>query len=370
MPLTNQFLTKENLGKEFIEDIEISHCSNCGLTQNPNDFDFQKYYNDYDYTAGHSQFARNFMQSFSSQVYEIYKQCFGRPPKSVIEVGSGDGTQLKFFKDIFDMEVLGFEPSKLLAHSAELNGISTVQEYFDENTRLLRLASKKFDVSISSYTLDHMPQPKKFLRELWRCLSEESLLVFEIHDLSTLSKRGEWCLLEHEHLVYSDKNFWKDKLGEVGFEIVSINFLSEDLVRANSLIIAAKRKSKFLASDATPQVSLDIEKILKAKQNLQTFVDLQGGQNLIGWGLGGRGVMTAAFLSNSSKFLGFMDSNINRRGLYLPKTHIPILPISDLGLYKNKQFLVFSFGYFDEISKVLITSGVDASNIYSFGDFL
>lgn len=370
MPLTDQFMRSEDIGNEFIEDIEICKCKNCGLIQNPNNFHFSEYYEEYTYSSGHSSFVKSFMNEIASYVVSAYFQSFGKSPRNVLEVGSGDGAQLSAFKQL-GLEVLGVEPSEKLQRTANDNGIKTLKAYFDEESINNGYFSDLYDINFSSYTLDHIPNPKKFLENIWCISSLDSLLIFEIHDVSKIIERGEWCLFEHEHMIYTGITHWEDHLNEIGFEILFVNPLTEEKVRANSLIVVAKKiekKPSKRLSCAGSKIELNRKEINSCKQRVEHFIDSTD-TRIIGWGIGGRGIMTAALLSNYSRICAFFDSNAPGTDLFTPKTNIPIKTIGELENYTDATVLVFSFGYFNEIRETLMGYGFCDDQIVSLKSF-
>jgi hypothetical protein len=48
-------------------------------------------------------------------------------------------------------------------------------------------------------------------------------------------------------------------------------------------------------------------------------------ERLVGFGIGGRGVMTLAALSNYARFSAMLDSNYDEKQLLTPKTGLPSL---------------------------------------------
>ena len=371
MPLTDQFLTFEQLGSEYINDIEIVCCESCGLTQNPKNFNFSDYYKDYNYSSGHSAFVKVFMEKFSDKLVEIYINEFGTPPQNIMEIGSGDGVQLKYFKEKHSCLVTGVEPSNKLSREANDLGIKTLHQYFDESTIGSCFPNEKFDILLSSFTLDHIPTPKNFLENLWKVSSSNALCCFEIHDLDIINQRGEWCLFEHEHMIYTDQHFWQNRLEEIGFRIVSINPLPTEVVRANSLIvIARKEKIKPIAHIQSPAPKFNYNKIMKIKNKVEKFIDDNEKAGVLGWGLGGRGVMTVALIDNYKKINLFFDSNFQENGYYLPKTHIKISNPEQIKNYPDSKIIIFSFGYFREISASLMSQGIKEENIHSLKEFL
>jgi hypothetical protein len=90
---------------------------------------------------------------------------------------------------------------------------------------------------------------------------------------------------------------------------------------------------------------------------------------LVGFGAGGRGVMTLASLQNHMRFSALFDTNY-ASGIYLtPKTRIPVVGPDQWSTYKDSHCIVFSFGYFDEISTQLIEMGFERERIHSLLKF-
>jgi len=375
MPLTDDFISIENPHTEYLEDIEIYQCGNCDLVQNPVNFDYQEYYQEYQYSSGHSDFTKTFMKEYAKKVTEIYKNQNDHTPSSVIEIGSGDGEQLKFFDRMNFDSILGIEPSKSLANQSKKNGVPVIESLFTKNL-IKELDNVKFDICISSYTFDHVPDPKDYLEAAYNILSENGILAFEIHDIDDIYYRSEWCLFEHEHTIYMNKDASVRLLQKCGFEVVSINPLDNDLVRANSLIVVAKKfknnQSQFVKeSNSLVGSYYDImERIEKTASLIDSWIStIPNDEELIGWGVGGRGVMTLALLNNSDKFKAIFDSKYNSNKLLTPKTRIPICGSESLNRYSDSWVLIFSFGYSKEITEDLLRYGFSRDKILSLDSF-
>jgi len=90
---------------------------------------------------------------------------------------------------------------------------------------------------------------------------------------------------------------------------------------------------------------------------------------IVGWGVGGRGVMTLAALKNSDRFQTIFDSNYQSNRLLTPKTRIPISGKNDLTAFRDTWVLIFSFGYTEEITKDLLNAGFDKNKIFALDYF-
>ena len=372
MPLTDEFVSTSFATDEFIRDICIYQCINCGLVQNPVDFDHKGYYENYEYSSGHSDFTRAFMRSYAQSICDAFRSVHGHSPKSVLEIGSGDGEQLRAFQQLGVHNVFGVEPSQALVRQSKKLGVSAYKGFFSSKI-INELEVNNFDVCISSYTLDHVRDPLDYLRAAHTLLVPGGVLAFEVHDLSRIAERGEWCLFEHEHTIYMDAEMAEKVLSSNGFKVFSINPIPESEVRANSLIVIAHktqnkqrefRNSLIDYSGLQSRVDAIIDRI-------DAWIDaLQPGARLVGYGAGGRGVMTLAALGNASRFETLFDSNHSSGQHCTPKTRISISGLEALSNFNNAWCLVFSFGYMSEISFTLQAAGFRSDRIVSLRTFL
>lgn len=375
MPLTDDFISVENLyRKEYLRDIYIFECPDCGLVQNPVDFDHEGYYQDYQYSSGHSSFVQSFMRRYAEVVCDEYYRLNHRYPKAVIEVGSGDGEQLKQFKSLSVPCVLGIEPSEFLARVAIESGIPTQVDFFGAHIK--DKLTESFDVCLSSYTLDHVRNPIEYLRTAYDLLNEGGLLMFEVHDLEKIIERTEYCLFEHEHTIYLTPIDATRLVISQGFAIIKINPLSKSEVRGNSLIVIARKMPTSLGIDGSdkylPNSRLgNLHDHIKATiARLDTWVaSLPAETDLVGFGAGGRGVMTLAALGNNERFKALFDSNFESNRYLTPKTRIPVVGPDRWSCFSGAKCIVFSFGYFNEIKGQLVEKGFSPDSIFSLADF-
>lgn len=375
MPLTDDFVNKNDIGrKEYIHDIEIHQCPQCGIVQNPKDFDHEAYYDDYQYSSGNSDFTKNFMASYAREVVNAFHDCNGHHPESVVEIGSGDGQQLKQFALLGISKLKGIEPSNHLAEIADSNGIDTTVALFGKSS-LGKLPSS-YDICISSYTFDHVRNPIEYLESAHGLLADNGILALEIHDLETIIKRTEYCLFEHEHTTYLTDRDIKFLLENTGYAVLSINPLPPNVTRGNSLIIVAKKSNRSSAPTifSRPTRSGSPKRLQKTVDSTINRIDdwikkLPDSTRLVGFGAGGRGIMTLAALSNHMRFDAIFDSNYISDAVLTPKTRIPVVGPDQWNRYSDATCMVFSFGYFDEISKQLEESGFSRNKIVSLLDF-
>jgi len=352
MPLTDEFVNSEKIGSEFLSDIEIAICEHCGCVQNMNNTDMDDYYNDYTYTVQSSAFAIGFMQKLASRIKEDFFADVIKP--KVIEIGSGSGEQLLEFKKL-GFEVLGVEPSKKLVDYANGIGVTTLHAFYDDKIlSKLPIEFREVDLIISSYTFDHIPEPTQALRAMSKNLKEGGIMAHEVHDLNLIKQRNEYCLFEHEHYTYLNENTMKWVLSQNGFQTLTFNLLSQNEKRANSLLVVSCKTS--LADKVSIDVSKEVLELEKLSQNIQESIQridswLSNNKEfkIAAYGAGGRGVMTIAALKNYQLLKYIVDKNPKAKGIFAPKSHLPVYEIEKLNEERVDKILVFSFGYFNEI---------------------
>ena len=375
MPLTDDFIETSRLERqEYVRDISIYNCDECGITQNPEDFNHEAYYQDYRYTSGHSEFTNKFMDAYANEILKWFIVVNGRQADSVVEVGSGDGQQLSFFKSLGVNKVLGIEPSNYLATISRQRGFET------KNILFSRDAAQDFqlqiDVCLSSYTFDHVRQPLDYLAAAYDILGDGGILALEIHDLGKIIDRSEFCLFEHEHTIYLDSEAVTHLLEQNGFAVLSINPIPNSLTRGNSLIVIARKglKSKGGCQRSVTQRVSDLE-VLQSRVDstigqIDYWIDsLPPSSRLVGYGAGGRGVMTLAGISKFSKFVALFDSAYQSGKYFTPRTRIPVYGKESLFDFRDSYCLIFSYGYYDEILESLRQVGFDPERVVSLLDF-
>jgi len=374
MPLTDDFVPATHIMKpEYLSDISIYRCDSCNVVQNPSDFSHEDYYKEYRYTSGHSEFVREFMALYAETIVDTFKQANHRLPASVLEIGSGDGEQLIRFKELGIGIISGVEPSSILAETAIKRSISTTVALFGLD--VAKNLPAKYDLCISSYTFDHVRNPVDYLASAYHCLNDNGILALEVHDYNSIVRRTEFCLFEHEHTIYLDEFTAESLLSANGFKLLAVNPLPSAKTRGNSLIlIAIKQINSVDHPHRRPETLLNdhllSQRISKTIQSIDQYVDsLSPDQPIVGFGAGGRGVMTLAAMRTHSRFAALLDSAFSGENLLAPKTRIPIIGPDKWKSYNTANVLVFSYGYIGEISHSLSVHGFEPTRIKSLLDF-
>ena len=252
-PFTDDFVTPESRGEEFVAPLKVAICRECWTAQTQHDVEVDEYYRDYNYSVAASPFAQRFMARLAQETLGRYAS---GPEARVLEVGSGDGAQLEQFQAL-GARVLGFEPSAELCATSRAAGVPVAECLFEAGTvGAIPADMRPADVVLLTYTFDHLPDPLPFLEAVGTVLDpSHGVLVIEVHDLEEIMRRRETCLFEHEHSVYLSRQSFRRLLERAGFVLLSTELLPARERRGNSLlVVAAPRATRHVPDAGAPDI--------------------------------------------------------------------------------------------------------------------
>lgn len=180
------------------ETLTLGFCNACKMLQLLEVTDLPSTYDEYLYRSS----VTNALSSYYEQTirrliseYELSQEDL------VVDIGSNDGTFLaNFLKNGF--KVLGIEPTKENANTAEMRGVHTLNEYFDSQTadRILRVGHPKL-ISIN-YTLANIPNLLVFLKNVTKLMDDDTILsiITGYHPDQYAVNMFEY--INHDHLTY------------------------------------------------------------------------------------------------------------------------------------------------------------------------
>ena len=160
-PLANDF---RKPGEECAgyAPLKVLFCKTCTLAQLSVVVRPEILYSRYSYVTSKSEMMRS---HFKDILDDILEECH-QTPKTLLEIGSNDGTFLKFAKNEFK-EMVGFEPAENLCAAAETQGVSTIERLFT-HANAIELAAVPFkaDVIVARHVFCHIDDWRDFIRGL------------------------------------------------------------------------------------------------------------------------------------------------------------------------------------------------------------
>ena len=368
-PWCNHFLSPKEAGKEPFYPLRVVHCADCKTAQL--DFTVQKeiLFGDHTYLSGITETLNDHFARVAREVDESYMR--GRRNKSVLDIGSNDGTQLKHYKRL-GYSVLGVESSKRTAAIADQLGIETVRAFF--NSEVARSFNRKFDVVNASGVFFHLEELHSVTAGIRQCLKEDGVFVVQFLYMKQIVENLAFDQIYHEHLLYYNLATIQTLLRRHGLSMFDcylspihggsiIGFVSHAGKQAATyrfqMMLEAERAS---GSNEIETYRRFADDILHKKDVSLEFFNRQReqGRKIFGLGAPAKGNTLLNYFSIGPETIEcLVEKNPLRRGLVSPGMHIPVVLEDDVT--PPDTYYVLAWNFKDEIlrnNRDLIETGV------------
>ncbi|MHB8453177.1 MAG: methyltransferase domain-containing protein [Acidiferrobacterales bacterium] len=370
-PWCNNFLKKEDVGKELFYPLRVVFCQDCHTSQL--DFTVKKevMFGDHTYLSG---VTKSLSEHFREIAHEV-DTCFfsSQVSKSVLDIGSNDGTQLKHFQAL-GYEVLGVESSKSTARIANDAGVPTVNAFFNEET--MKSIGKQFDVFNASGVFFHLEELHSVCRALKQGLKQNGVFVVQFLYMKSIMENLAFDQIYHEHLLYYTLETIEVLLNRHDLAMFDAHFAPihggsiigfighrgrrEPSERLDELR-AKERISGCNTISAYREFDLRIKRMKQENLSYLRAVKAEG-KRVYGFGAPVKGnTMLNYFGVGPDLIECLVEKNELRRGLYSPGMHIPLL-IEDEVIQLPDIYYVFAWNFKKEIlgnNQALIDRGVE-----------
>lgn len=371
-PWCNHFLRAEKVGTEPMYPLRVVFCRDCCTAQLDYTVKKEIMFGDHTYLSG---VTRSLSEHFRKVAAEV-DQRFGGPakkPKSVLDIGSNDGTQLKHFQSL-GYDVLGVESSKRTAEIANRAGVNTLNEFF--NLELVRRLDRKFDVINAAGVFFHLEELHSVCDGIREALADDGVFVVQFLYMKQIVENLAFDQIYHEHLLYYNLATIEVLLNRHGLEMFDayvspihggsvIGFVTHRSRRAPS-----ERLNRLRAAEAASR-SNDLEtyfefarRIERMKAENLAFLDeaKRLGKTVFGMGAPVKGNTLLNYFGIGRQYLDcLVEKNELRRGLFSPGQHLPIAIESELAAPPDVYY-VLAWNFKQEIlanNRPLIEQGVE-----------
>lgn len=196
-PWGNHFLTSSEVGKEPFYPLRVVVCDKCSTAQLDYTVKKEVMFAEHTYLSG---ITRSLAQHFEKTAAGVDARFFtGRSQKSVLDIGSNDGTQLKAYQKL-GYDVLGVESAKTVAEIANRSGVPTIHAFFNLDTAAQM--NKTFDVINASGVFFHLEELHSVTEAIRKHLKKEGVFVVQFLYMKTIMENIAFDQIYHEHLLY------------------------------------------------------------------------------------------------------------------------------------------------------------------------
>jgi SAM-dependent methyltransferase len=370
-PWCNHFLKPEEVGKEPYYPLRVLYCQDCGTAQLDYTVKKEIMFGDHTYLSG---VTKSLSAHFENVAHEIDERFFaGKTEKSVLDIGSNDGTQLKHFQAL-GYDVLGVESSKTTAKIANDAGVPTLNDFF--NLDVVKTLGRKFSAINAAGVFFHLEELHSVTEGIREALADNGVFVVQFLYMKRIVENLAFDQIYHEHLLYYNLNTIEVLLNRHGLSMFDaylspihggsiIGFVTHQGQRQPSERLQAMRQAEVEEKSNEYQTYLDFaRRIEQMKAENLAYLDAakKAGKTVWGFGAPVKGNTLLNYFGIGPQYLDYLiEKNELRRGLVSPGMHIPLLIEKEL-THLPDIYYVLAWNFKREIlanNQKLIDQGIE-----------
>lgn len=363
-PCGDAYVTAEKIkNKQELYPLDVVLCKDCGHVQLYDVVNPDLLYGNYIYTTSISLGLSEHFKKYADEAVILVK-----PVKDplVVDIGSNDGTLLKYFKSN-GMRVLGVDPAPYASAKAIKDGIETLQTIFTVDlARKIKNQYGEASIITANNVFANIDDLKEIIEGMRQLLSADGVFIFETGYLLDLVTKRIIDNIYHEHISYYAVKPLRAFFEQFDMELFDVKHSESKGGSFRGFVQFKKgphRLNPFVNQliDYEVKSGIDNPGVFKSitseidgakKQLNDKLIDLKK-QNKIIAGYGASvGVTTLIYLFGIAGDLSFLaDDNPVRYNLFSPGYHIPVLP--SVALYERKPdyCIIFAWRYAEAIMK-------------------
>ncbi|MGE4218803.1 MAG: methyltransferase domain-containing protein [Alphaproteobacteria bacterium] len=356
-PPANAFVGPDKLdAPQPLFPLDLRLCRTCGHVQLGHLVDRSALFADYVYVSGTSP---AFVEHFRTYAAGCIERAGLRAGDLVADIGSNDGTFLRFFTDA-GMRVLGVDPARAIAEAATANGIETRCAFFD--AAMARDLAREYGPArliAANNVFAHLDDIAGFVEGVGHWLAADGLFVFEVSYLRDVLDQGLFDTIYHEHVDYHALAPLTRFFAAQGMAVVDVmrvpthgGSLRVVVGHAGAEVSPAVERllqEEWEAGLATPQrfsaFAAAIEAAGSALRGLLAGIAQEGGR-VAGFGAPAKATTLMYRFGLTGKDIPFIvDDSPLKQGLYTPGTHIPVVSADALMRERPDYLLILAWNF-------------------------
>ncbi len=358
-PLANNLIKNKN-DKSELYPLEMNYCEKCHNCQLSVSVDPKKMFSNYLYTSSTSKVFRDHFIIAAKNYIKDFKL---KPKKSyIIDIGSNDGIALKPFKDLNFKNILGVEPAKNLAKTANKNKIKTFNGFL--NKKNLKKIKKGANLILASNVFAHSDNLQEMAECMFKLLDKKGTIIIEVQYLLSTLKDLTFDNIYHEHY-----NYWSLTSLNNFFNRLNVKIYRSERIDTHGgsiRIYVSKDKSKKIEKNVLNLIAEENkfgikkyetykkfgEKVYKIRENiLKNFNKLKKEQKkIIGYGAPAKATTALNFYGISDQIDFIVEDNSLKHNKFIPGVKIPIKS-KKIVKNNNNTMVVLAWNFFKDIKK-------------------
>ena len=361
VPAANGFLERKDFNSEFFYEMEVGFSSKISLLQLNEYSNPKKVHNEnYPFYTGSSENMRLHFKLFADWLRKEYLHSGSK----LIEIGSNDGSLLVNFINT-NIDYVGFEPSKTIAHLANQRNINTLNLFFDEeNIGGLKKFKHKTDVICSANVIAHIPDLRNVIMTIDKLLSPKGVFIFEDPYLGSMFSQVSYDQIYDEHIFLFSLSSVKKIFELFDFQLIdaipqpthggSMRYVigRKNVHKINTKVddILAQEKERGLD---------DVSSCLKFKKDCEESKKRisselkklkEDGKRICGYAATAKSTTLLNYCNLDSSTIEYIcDTTSEKIGKFTPGTHIPVVPVSHFHSNNPDVAYLFAWNHKEEI---------------------
>jgi SAM-dependent methyltransferase len=328
-------------------------------------------FGDHTYLSGVTKSLSEHFRTIAEEVDQRFLA--DKAQKSVLDIGSNDGTQLKHFQAL-GYDVLGVESSKTTAKIANEAGVPTLNDFF--NLEVVQKLNRKFDVINAAGVFFHLEELHSVTEGIREALADDGVFVVQFLYMKRIVENLAFDQIYHEHLLYYNLQTIEVLLNRHGLSLFDaylapihggsiMGFVTHQGRREPSERLLALRQAEIEEKSNDFTTYLDFaRRIEQMKAENLAYLDQakQAGKRIWGFGAPVKGNTLLNYFGIGPQYLDcLVEKNELRRGLISPGMHIPLVIEKELTELPDIYY-VLAWNFKREIlanNQALIDQGVE-----------
>ena len=334
-PWCNNFLTRDQVGKEPYYPLRVVYCHQCSTAQLDYTVKKEVMFADHTYLSGTTRTLSN---HFAKLAEEVTTRFFpDENDRSVLDIGSNDGTQLGHYQKL-GYRVQGVESSRIPYEKARASGLDTLHAFFSLETA--KSLASTYKVINASGIFFHLEELHSVTDGIKLCLDENGVFVVQFLYMKSIVENCAFDQIYHEHLLYYTLATLEQLLGRHDLELFDaylapihggsmIAFVSHPGKRAVTERHQELKKKEEIARCNTLGYYRDFARrieAMKVKNVTYLRAHRANGKRIFGMGAPVKGNTLLNYFGLGPETIEVLvEKNDLRRGLYSPGMHIPVV---------------------------------------------
>lgn len=367
-PISNEYIEKDNLDEgQYYYPLNVMVCEKCYLAQVAAYRSPENIFSNYKYF---SSFSKSWLEHCKEYVDMIVGRLGLDENKKVFEIACNDGYLLQYFKP-HGVPVLGVEPAANVADAAIKKGIEVETEFWGKETsEMISEKHGKADLIIGNNVLAHVPDINSFVEGLRLALKENGTITMEFPHLLELMQFNQFDTIYQEHFSYFSLLTVCEIFAEHGLKIYDVEGLSthggslriyaahkenEKLKESQCVSEIIDREIRFGLKDMRTYTAFS-ERVKRIKrESCKLLIEIkQKGGSIAAFGAAAKGNTFLNYCGIGKEYIDFVaDSSVEKQGLFLPGTRIPIVSPDEIEKQKPDYVILLAWNLKSELSELL-----------------